>query len=226
MTNFDNNFSYIEINPPAEATHTIMWLHGLGADGNDFVPLIEQLNLPKNHNVRFIFPHALVRPVTLNNNYPMRAWYDIYALTRDAKIDKTGIQHSTQLIETLIQREIEKGISGANIFLGGFSQGAAMALTIGLGFAKPLAGIMALSGYLPLADEVTANAPAANKQIPIFLAHGTEDTVVPFAAGELTYKHLQKANYHVDWHTYPIAHSVSHPEINDIRAWIMKRLGL
>ena len=170
--------------------------------------------------VRFVFPHAPVMPVTINNGYEMRAWFDIVSLTLDGQIDTLGIAKSIGMVEKLIEREVAQGVSTNNIVLAGFSQGALIALATGLSYLEPLAGIIALSGYLPL--ETFTNASEANKNTPIFIAHGTEDPIVPYALGKATYVALQQANYPTEWHSYRMPHSVCEDEINDISKWMLK----
>lgn len=218
--NSQNTLSCIEINPGISATKTVIWLHGLGADGSDFAPIVSELHLPDTPGIRFVFPHAPIMPVTLNNGYEMRAWFDIYDLSIDSKIDKTGISKSVQMLEALIMQEEAKGITSDNIILAGFSQGAVIALTTGLGYPKPLAGMMALSGYLPLADEVLKNASGINRETPIFIAHGTEDPIVPYALGKATYDTLKEAGYHAAWHSYAMPHAVCAEEVRDISLWL------
>ncbi len=212
--------SCIEIEPAHPAKRSLIWLHGLGADGSDFVPIVPELKLPSVAGMRFIFPHAPIMPVTLNQGYEMRAWFDIYTIAMDAKIDASGIARSVNSIEKLIERETARGIATNNIILAGFSQGAAIALNTGLFFAKPLAGIIALSGFLPLANDILKKASTANRHIPIFLAHGTEDPIVPYALGKTTYVTLKQAGYSIDWHSYAMAHSVCEAEINDLSKWL------
>lgn len=219
-----NTLTSIEISPNNPAQSTMIWLHGLGADGNDFVSMIPELNLSPDINMRFIFPNAPVKPVTINNGYAMRAWYDIYGLSIQERIDKEGIAQSVAEIEKIIENEIARGIPSQRIFLGGFSQGAAIALATGLCYSKPLAGILGLSGYLPIADELPQKANDANLRTPIFIAHGTQDPIVPFALGQATQQFLTQAHYHVSWHSYPMPHSVCKEEIDDIRNWIEKIL--
>lgn len=214
--------SCVEIEPAHPATHSIIWLHGLGADGNDFVSFAPELKLPKSANMRFIFPNAPIMPITINNGYEMRAWYDIYAIALDAKIDSAGITESVGHIEKLIAREIKRGVASNNIFLGGFSQGAAIALTTGLCYSKTLGGIIGLSGYLPLAQELPEMINPANQKTPVFLAHGTLDPVVPFGLGLYAHTFLKHAGYTVDWNSYPMAHSVCNEEIKDISEWMRK----
>lgn len=219
MTHFQT-LHFIEIEPILPAQSTIIWLHGLGADGNDFVPIIRELDLPTHHTVRFIFPHAKIMPVTINNGYEMRAWYDIYSLTDSQKIDKAGISHSVTAVTELIEAEVARGISSNRIVLAGFSQGAAIAITTGIRYSHPLAGIVALSGYLPLGKASFDQATPANKKIPIFIAHGTEDLVVPYVAGEYAEVLLRQKDYPTSWHSYPMPHTVCAQEIKDIGDWI------
>lgn len=219
MTKMNENETGIEIEPSIPAKKSLIWLHGLGADGYDFVPIAQELALPDEFGMRFVFPHAPVIPVTLNNNYMMRAWYDIESLSLDAKIDKQGIEQSVAAISQLIQREESRGIPTPHIVLAGFSQGAVIALTTALTYTKPLGGVIALSGYLPFAEEVLRKA--SHDALSIFIAHGTTDPVVPFALGQAAYLAL-KDHYQVSWHSYPIAHSVSTKEIADIRQWLLK----
>jgi phospholipase/carboxylesterase len=218
-----NILSTIDIEPKQTAQYSVIWLHGLGADGNDFVPIVPELRLPNTLNIRFVFPHAPVIPVTINNGYQMRAWYDIAGIDRDTSVDKTGITASVTLVGKLIEREVSRGVATHNIVLAGFSQGAVIALTAGLSFSKPLAGVMALSGYFPQAQHVM-NAATANRDISIFMAHGTEDNVVPYPLGKMGYDELHAAGFNASWHSYPMAHSVCGPEINDISHWLQQLL--
>src|SRR3990167_10276545 len=213
---------FIEIEPAVPAQHTIIWLHGLGADGNDFVPIVSELQLPPHHTIRFIFPHAPIMPVTLNNGYEMRAWYDIYSLNNNHRVDKKGIAQSVAAVTELIEAEITRGIPSKNILLAGFSQGAAIAITTGIRYPQTLAGIIALSGYLPLAEATLEQASHANRHIPIFIAHGTEDSVVPYFAGKAAETLLQQAGYAISWHSYPMPHSVCAEEIRDLAEWIKR----
>lgn len=210
----------IEIDPPVPAKRSVIVLHGLGADGSDFVPIVPELNLPESAAVRFVFPHAPVMPITINNGFQMRAWYDITSFAIDKNIDKENMAKSANLVEKLIEKEVERGISTANIMLAGFSQGAVIALITGLCYPDSLAGIIALSGYLPYPVETLENASDANRQIPIFMAHGTFDPIVPFALGKAASMFLKDANYPITWHNYPIPHSVSPDEIKDIASFI------
>jgi phospholipase/carboxylesterase len=214
---------HIEINPPGRAaTHTIIWLHGLGADGNDFAGIAHKLHFPNTMGMRYILPHAPIMPITINNGYQMRAWFDIVDLSRLAKFDEAGIERSVKAIESLIAKEEARGIPSNHIFLAGFSQGAVIALTTGITYKKPLAGIIALSGYLPNAAHVIEQASLTNKTIPIFLAHGTQDGIVPFMLGEETHQVLEQANFPVSWHRYAMEHSVCVEEIRDINGWLVQ----
>lgn len=210
----------IEINSSQPAKGSVIWLHGLGADGNDFTSIIPDLNLPNNLFLRFIFPHAPLRPVTLNQGYVMRAWFDISALRFDGDIDQRGIDESMKSIEALIEHEINAGIPASNIVLAGFSQGAMMALITALRYKDPLGGVLALSGCLPFADKLLQEAHSSHRSIPIFLAHGTEDTVVQYALDVATYDILKKNAFAVEWHSYPMGHGLCHEEIRDIGNWL------
>lgn len=215
----------IEINSTDKnPEYTVIWLHGLGADSGDFVPLIPELNLPSNLNIRFIFPDAPVMPVTINNGFAIRAWFDIHGITLDSKIDEKGIERSVLSMHQLIINEESRGIPAEHIFLAGFSQGSVIALSSGLTYTKPLGGIIALSGYLPLAEKIIEKAAPFHFKLPIFLAHGTEDTVVPYPYGKITYTTLKEAGFAIDWHSYPMAHSVSNKEIADISLWLQKNM--
>lgn len=211
--------SSIEINPHTTPIGSVIWLHGLGADGNDFAPIVPELNLSPKLPLRFVFPHAPLMPVTINNHYVMPAWYDIHSLATENQVDYEGVEASTKKLLELIAHEESLGIPSEKITLAGFSQGAVIALTTGLTYAKKLAGILALSSYLPKKEEVMQKAEKVNQSTPIFLAHGTEDTVVPYFLGENVYHILQKNNYPVDWHTYRMPHSVCAEEIRDIGKW-------
>lgn len=212
----------IEINPSKTAVGSVIWLHGLGADGSDFVPLVPELKLPASLPIRFIFPNAPMLPVTVNNGYVMPAWFDIYGMGMDQKIDQAGILKSADYLESLIKKEEERGIPANKIVLAGFSQGAVIAMTAGLRYPKHLGGVLALSGYLPLTDKILAESSPANRTTPFFIAHGTSDTVVPYFLGQHTYNVLQKNNYPASFHSYPMAHSVCGEEIVDISEWLKK----
>jgi len=203
--------------------HSIIWLHGLGADGEDFVPVAEQMQLPVA--VRYIFPHAPEQPVTINGGYVMRAWYDIIATNIGAQQDEAGIRNAQAEIEKLITQERQRGIAAANIFLAGFSQGGAIALHTGLRHAERLGGIVALSTYLPLAQTLAAEASAANRDLPIFMAHGDDDPIVPHALGKSSAQKLTELGYRLNWHEYGMPHSVCMEEINDLANWLAARLA-
>lgn len=199
-------------------THSVIWLHGLGADGHDFEPIVNELTL--EHSIRFIFPHAPSMPVTINNGMVMPAWYDIRSSQIDQAQDATGIKKSQQSILALIENEIERGIDSKNIILAGFSQGGAIALHTALRYEKPLAGIMALSTYLPLSETVENEVNSANKSISILLAHGKHDPVIPITIASTSNAQLEKLNYAAEFKAYPMEHSVCPEEINDISNWI------
>lgn len=215
----------IELESAPNPTAAVIWLHGLGADGNDFAPLVPELALDGCPPIRFVFPHAPSIPVTLNGGYVMPAWYDIYGLNLVDRQDDQGIQKSEWAIQALIQNEVERGIPHERIVLAGFSQGCAMALHTGLRLPHRLAGIMALSGYLPLADRFPSERHAANAHTPVFMAHGTQDPVVVLQRGEDSRNALTKLGHPVDWHTYPMQHSVHPQEIADISAFLTRVLG-
>jgi phospholipase/carboxylesterase len=204
---------------------TLIILHGLGADGNDFVPVAEELQLDAVGPVRFIFPHAPVMPVTINNGYRMRAWYDIIGFGVDAPQDEAGLRRSMAMVQALIQRENERGIPSDRIVLAGFSQGCAMSLLAGVRHGERLAGIAGLSGYLPIADKTAAERSPANEATPIFLAHGTHDEVVALERGEASRDALLALGYPVEWHEYLMGHSVSPLEIAELNDWLLRVLS-
>jgi phospholipase/carboxylesterase len=205
-------------------TFTIIWMHGLGADGHDFEPLVPELVDPSLPPLRFVFPHAPVRPVTINNGYAMRAWYDIIGIDRRSAEDFRGIEASSAGITALVRRENERGIAASRIALAGFSQGGAMALHTGTRHPDGLAGIVALSCYLPLEARLPAERSAANLSTPIFMAHGTQDPVVPYPLGDDSRRLLVSAGYDVEWHSYPMPHSLCEAEVRDLRAWLVQRV--
>lgn len=217
---------------PLELTHSsqsnsskinasVIWLHGLGADGYDFAPIVEELKLP---NIRFILPHAPVRPVTMNNGYIMPAWYDLYGLTAGGREDEAGIKVSQQYINSLIELEIERGVPASRIVLAGFSQGGAMVLHTALRYPQKLAGVMALSTYLPLKNLLETELNTANAHTPIFMAHGIYDEVITLERSQISLKLLQDRQIPVSWHEYNMAHSVCPQEINDIRNFLQQVL--
>jgi phospholipase/carboxylesterase len=210
----------VEIETGRDPQGSVIWLHGLGADGHDFEPIVPELVQRGERAVRFIFPHAPIRPVTLNGGYAMRAWYDIVALDRRAAEDDKGIRASQAAVESLIRRENARGVPTGRIVLAGFSQGGALALFTGTRYGEPLAGIIGLSCYQVLATHFDAERSAANQATPIFLAHGTQDPVVLPLLGEEACRQLRAAGYTVEWHAYSMPHSVCPQEVSDIAAWL------
>ena len=214
----------VEIETGPDPAAAVIWLHGLGADGHDFEPLVPELVRRGERSLRFVFPHAPIRPVTLNGGYPMRAWYDIVALDRRAAEDESGIRASQAAIEALIRRENGRGILSEHIVLAGFSQGGAMALFTGTRYADRLGGIMGLSCYQLLAGRFSAERTAANESTAIFLAHGTHDPVVAPGLGEAACRQLKELGYAVEWHAYSMPHAVCPQEVADIAAWLRRVL--
>ena len=213
----------LEVGPrPAAA---VIWLHGLGADGNDFVPIVEEMRLPSSLSIRFVFPHAPVRPVTLNNGLRMRAWYDIAPGDITHRADISGVRASQAQVEALVAREIGRGIAARRIVLAGFSQGGVIALHTGVRHAERLAGIVALSTYVVLPDLLAREASPANRDVPIFMAHGTADPMVRLEWGEAGRRALVAAGYRVEWHTYPMPHSVVWEEIEAVSAFLARVLA-
>ena len=206
---------------PAPAT-SVIWLHGLGADGSDFVPIVPALGL--RTPVRFVFPHAPMRPVTINGGMVMRAWYDVLTLEGVRQEDETGIRESAHRVEGLIAAELVRGVAPARVILAGFSQGGAMALHVGLRHAARLGGLLALSAYLPLAHAVAAEASPAGRGTPVFLAHGTQDPLIPVARARMARNALAALGCPVDYREYPIGHTVSDAEIRDLAAWLARRV--
>ena len=215
----------IEIETSASPGASIIWLHGLGADGHDFVDVVPELALPGRPGVRFVFPHAPMRPVTINGGYVMRAWYDIRDDSGVRREDPAGVRASQKAIEALIEREKERGVPAGAIVLAGFSQGGAMALYTGLRYGERLAGVMALSCSLPLADTLAAEAAPANRDVPIFMAHGTHDPMIPMARALRAREVLTGLGYRLEWHEYQMPHSVCAEEIAHIGVWLGKVLG-
>ncbi|MDP1674864.1 MAG: alpha/beta hydrolase [Burkholderiales bacterium] len=218
----------IELETTPNPVATVIWMHGLGADGNDFVPIVNELDLAGAPGIRFVFPHAPVRAVTINNGHRMRAWYDIAFGDLEGssrKADEKGVRESQAQIGELITRENTRGISSGNIVLAGFSQGGAIALHTGLRHPEKLAGVMALSTYLPLAESFAQEAAPANKATSVFMAHGTQDPVVPYAMGRNSHDLLTQSGYAIEWQEYPMQHSVCMEEVADISRWLVKVLG-
>lgn len=215
----------IEITTGPNPQRSVIWLHGLGADGNDFAPIVPELRLNQLPDIRFVFPHAPIQPVTINGGMAMRSWYDIVGADLIRREDEAGIRASQARVEALIAREIERGLASEHIVLAGFSQGCAMTLFTGLRHSAPLAGLMGLSGYLPVADKLEQERSPANQKTPIFLAHGTQDPVVPLERAQASRLALEQAGYSVEWHTYPMPHSVHPQEIADIAAFLERVLA-
>ncbi len=207
-----------------QPTHSVIWLHGLGADGHDFAPIVPELRLPASLAIRFVFPHATIQPVTINGGMAMRSWYDILTPNLVKREDETGIRASEEAIHALIARENMRGIPSSRIVLAGFSQGCAMTLHTGIRFKEKLAGLMGLSGYLPLIDLAAQERHSANAATPIFLAHGTHDPVVTLERAEASRAKLLDLGYPVQWHTYPMPHSVCAQEIDDISKFLQSVL--
>jgi phospholipase/carboxylesterase len=216
---------HIELATGAEPRGTVIWLHGLGADGWDFVPIVRELPLAAGLELKFIFPHAPERPVTINNGHVMRAWYDI-AQSDIARVpDEAGIRESQESVEAFIARERGRGVDDARIVLAGFSQGGAIALYTGLRHREKLAGIVALSAYLPLEGSLDAEAAPANKPTPIFMGHGTQDPIVPLQLAEASQRALRARGYDVEWHTWPMPHSVCAEEVEALAAFLSRAFG-
>jgi phospholipase/carboxylesterase len=212
----------VETGPQPQAS--VIWLHGLGADAHDFEPIVPELVRPGERALRFVFPHAPVRPVTLNGGYPMRSWYDIIGIDRASRQDESGVRASDQAVRELIGRENERGTPASRIVLAGFSQGGAMALFTATRYSERLAGIIALSSYFVLANTFTAERSEANARTPIFMAHGTDDPVVDPGLGAESKRLLEAGGHPVEWHTYPMGHTVSAEEVAAIAAWLRKTL--
>ncbi len=215
----------VVLTPATAPVATVIWLHGLGADGFDFVPIVEELRLPATLPVRFIFPHATPRPVTINNGYVMRAWYDIKGFGPERAEDDVGIRESEGVVKNYIEQEIARGIPASKIAIAGFSQGGAIALQTGVRYQQRLAGVMALSTYLPLRASVAAEASSANRDVPILMCHGVHDPIVPMQLGDASRDVLQALGYHIEWHTYPMEHSVCMEEVVEISRWLQARLA-
>lgn len=215
----------IELESGKHPTASIIVLHGLGADGTDFVPIAQELKLDPVGEVRYVFPHAPVMPVTINGGMAMRAWYDILGTEIDRREDERGLRGSQAMVEALIEREIERGTEASRIVLMGFSQGCAMTLMTGLRYGQRLAGLVGLSGYLPLAAVTEAERHSANRDTPIFLAHGSADQVIPIARATASRDALRALGHPVEWHEYPMPHSVCAEEIVDLNRWLLQTLA-
>ena len=215
----------VEFETGTSPVAAVIWMHGLGADGHDFAPIVPELALPPSMSVRFVFPHAPMRPVTINNGWVMRAWYDVYNDAGERREDEPGVRESERAIVQLIERETTRGMPAGRIVLAGFSQGGAMALHTGLRHPQRLAGIMALSCFLPLPAVLAREASAENRDVPVFMAHGTDDGVIPLARAERGRDALVELGYRVESRVYRMAHAVCPEEIRDISAWLSRVLG-
>lgn len=217
----------IEIESGKNPAAAVIWMHGLGADGNDFVPIVKELDLAGVPAIRFVFPHAPMQPVTINNGHVMRAWYDVSFGDLEGKsrqADEKGVRASQAAIGKLITDANQRGIASSHIIVAGFSQGGAIALQAGLRHPERLAGVLALSTYLPLAESLATEASAQNRDVPIFFAHGTHDPVIPLSMATSSRAKLSALGYRVDWHEYPMQHSVCLEELADISAWLVRVL--
>ncbi len=212
----------IRIDTGNDPQMAIIWLHGLGADGHDFEPIVPQFQHP-DLPLRFVFPHAPIQPVTINGGMAMRSWYDIKGLDIGARADEAGIRESEKTIHDLIAEQVDQGIPPENIILAGFSQGAAMTLHTGSRYPHKLAGMVALSGYVPMPEKLPVEKHPANQDTPVFMAHGTLDPVVPYALGAASAKIMQANGYPVEWHTYPIQHGVAPEEIAAVRDFVFRQ---
>jgi phospholipase/carboxylesterase len=219
-----NSLETIEIETAPNPAVSVIWLHGLGADGNDFVPIVGELDLSGCPGIRFVFPHAPTMPVTINNGYVMRAWYDILGTDLVRREDEAGLRKSQAMVEQLIAREKARGIPADRIILAGFSQGCAMTLQTGLRHPEKLAGLLCLPGYLPLHALVPDERHSANHDTPIFLVHGRDDPVIPIDRAEKSRDILQSLGYKVEWHAYNMPHSVCAEEIDDVSDWLKRIL--
>jgi phospholipase/carboxylesterase len=214
----------ITLSPRVPAVASVILLHGLGADGRDFVPIVDELDLPDSLPVRFVFPHAPLRPVTVNNGYVMRAWYDIKSFTPAGRADLAGTVESARRVADCIDRERHLGVTPARVVLAGFSQGGAVALYAGLRYPDRLAGILAMSCYLPFPETLATERSAANSDVPILLCHGRSDPVVPVVMGLETRDELRVRGYAPEWHDYPMQHEVCMEEIAEVARWLKQRL--
>ena len=215
----------IEFHPAGDAVASVIILHGLGADGTDFLPMCDQLDLTAIGPVRYLLPRAPVRPVTINGGHRMRAWYDVLGAQLDKREDETGLRATMRQVQLLIEREVARGVPARRIVLGGFSQGCAMTLLAGLRYPQRLAGLLGMSGYLPLAASTAADRHAANAEVPVFLAHGQRDGVIGLDRAVASRDALAKLGYRVEWHEYPMEHSVCMEEVEEINAWLLRVLA-
>jgi len=213
------------IQPSTAVDASVIWLHGLGADGHDFEPIVPQLGSSLTGRTRFVFPHAPKRPVTINGGYVMRAWYDILDADLAHRADAAGVQESEKILHRYIDAEVASGVPSERIIVAGFSQGGAIALHGGLSYPRPLAGVLGISCYLPLPAEIAGHLSPANAITPIFMAHGTQDPTVPIRSGAQARDDLTNLGYNIDWHSYPIPHSVCLEEIEEIARWLLRLIG-
>ena len=221
----DSKQHAVIIEPRYSHKASVIWLHGLGADGHDFEPIVPELHLPDNLGIRFIFPHAPVRPVTINGGMAMRAWYDVRGSDLSKQEDAVSIEDSARILDSYINAELAEGIAAGKIVIAGFSQGGAIILHAGLRYPERLAGLLALSTYLPLPDRLAGEAHPENAAVPIMMLHGTFDPVIPVTLGKRSCDFLQQSGYPVEWRTYPMQHAVCPQEIRDISLWLKTRLG-
>jgi phospholipase/carboxylesterase len=225
MNSSSSSLPFVDVNPQGTPRAVVVWLHGLGDSGNGFAPIVPELHMPAELGVRFVFPHAPVRPVTINNGMQMRAWYDILSMDFNSRADSQGVLESAALVEALIEAEIAKGVPANKIVLVGFSQGGVIALHLGTRYSKQLAGIMSLSSYMAMPETLSQQAHAANKTTPIFVGHGQQDDVVPMFLGHAASQTLQSNGYSVSWHEYRMQHNVCPQELRDISTWLQQRLA-
>ena len=219
----------VEVGGGEKPDGTVIWLHGLGADGHDFEPIVAELDLDKQADLRFVFPHAPVRPVTINGGIPMRAWYDVMSLDRSGPQDEAGIRDSAETLKRLIEREHDRGVDYDRVVLAGFSQGGAIAMHTAMRFPEKLAGLMALSTWMPLEatidGEVMQSPESQPRDLPVLMAHGSFDPMLPIAVGQHARDIMQKAGFDVQWHEFPMAHAVCAEEIAEIRRWLLSILA-
>jgi phospholipase/carboxylesterase len=215
----------IELQTAPDPAWTVLWLHGLGADGNDFAPIVPELVREDWPALRFVFPHAPEREVTINGGLRMRAWYDIRDANLASRADEAGVEQSIRQVEALIAREAARGVPASRLVLAGFSQGGAITLAAGLRRTEPLAGLIALSAYLPMIERAASDTTPQAVGQPLFMGHGAQDPVVPYAAGEYSAAALRRLGFSVDWHRYPMPHSVCAEEIRDLAIWLSQRFA-
>jgi phospholipase/carboxylesterase len=225
MSMSEHALPYVEVNPKSQVKATVIWLHGLGDSGNGFAPIVPDLKLPDELGIRFVFPHAPMRPVTINNGMTMRAWYDITSLDFNNRADSQGVKESSKLVADLIEKEIAQGVPANKIVLVGFSQGGVIALNLGTRFEKTLAGVMSMSSYMSEPEKLSDEAHSANRNTPIFVAHGTHDDVVPIFMGSAACKVLESNGYQATWHEYAMQHNVCAQQLSDISNWLQEKLS-